>query len=245
MFSRRRVFSAWGVLGCAAVLNCGGGNSPSSPSSTPGTTPQPVCRDYASKYSSVSSDTPSGGSSTLSATCSFSASDSTLTCDVIYRNGGTYPGVRTDRYASVGDFVDEAGFVGRTLVATSTLRVEDSDGEFVDLVTNQYDAQRRLTGYINTVNGRQHGSATYTSWDSRGRPTAGTMSDADTGTGAVQFSYDDGARTVTASAAIPGYAVSTATTYNEFNLPVRVSITTPYYQRTTTTTVEATVRVCK
>ena len=150
MFSRRRVFSAWVVLGCAAVLNCGGGNSPSSPSSTPGTTPQPVCRDYASKYSSVSSDTPSGGSSTLSATCSFSASDSTLTCDVIYRNGGTYPGVRTDRYASVGDFVDEAGFVGRTLVATSTSRVEDSDGEFVDLVTNQYDVQRRLTGYTAT-----------------------------------------------------------------------------------------------
>jgi hypothetical protein len=71
------------------------------------------------------------------------------------------------------------------------------------VLTNEYDAQRRLTKATNNSGGATI-VTTYTAWDMHGRPTAGVMSPG----GALRIRYDDASRTATTERSV-GTDVST------------------------------------
>jgi YD repeat-containing protein len=136
-------------------------------------------------------------------------------------------------YRSTEEFVDEVKSIPpRTLSLRTT-----ATGGLAFTRTNSYDAQRRLTGFVNLGAG-QTTTTTYTSWDNAGRPTAGAQSNA----GTLSITYNDGGRSQTTVIVGLGTEVATFDINGNPAASVRDTGVGPV---TTTTTVGSTASICK
>jgi len=103
--------------------------------------------------------------------------------------------VTVREYASLEDFVEEVGAMGRIRMTRET-----TTADFVNTdATFEYDADRRLTSKATDdldPNGKDT-TTTYTEWDSEGRPTVGALNVDGGGECTdmpVTIDYDEGAR---------------------------------------------------
>ncbi len=208
-----------GVLAlCVATAFCGG-SSPTSPSSasggsgsgsTPtggtgsaggGTTTSTSCRTGIATYRIVT--TGGGFTSTTTGSCTFNSGAVEGTCTNSYTDtlGSAFTSVSTTRHASRGDVVDEVAVIpplNRSLGTTTT--VSGAGLNSTNTATNTYDGQRRLvmTTAVSQTAGLPSvtSTTTYTTWDSAGRPTAGSTV-AGGVTTPVSYAYDNATRTQT------------------------------------------------
>jgi hypothetical protein len=170
---------AWGAataVGCLFTA-CGG-----SPGESTGN-----CRRYATRLDENGSVW----------TCAFEAGRLSLECSI----GSTR---RSWAYASVGEFVQEAGIPNRILARE---RRSQSGGPFLvssasTVTTYRFDPNGRLIERIRTgsnfLGGAVLDTVTYTRWDASGRPVAGEITAAGR-VETVSITYDDVRRSATAS----------------------------------------------
>lgn len=255
LFSRSTVLLlvALSIVGAA----CGGGKSPSSPTSvstgttnpapsptpTPTPTPAPApsgptCRTY---LTAANVTTVSGGT-TMNAllAASFNAGANTSTITTMFANGAPCT-TSVFTYRSTADFVDEVRVVpGVSLQTATTTTNAGACGSGTSTVSYTYDAQRRLTSFTTNALGVS-GTTTYTAWDSSGRPTTGSFP----GT-TIANVYNDAARTLVQTQTTAGGSVSTGTVTFDANGAQLTSVVVSGANTTTTTyTNTATAQVCK
>src|ERR1051326_3730759 len=124
------------VLIVAPLFACGGAPPPPRANSTP----PPKCRSYAAGTTLTTTFNSPGGpsGSTETDSCAFDTAGHALRCTTT-SNNGTCSVVTT--YASVTDFVEEAGALGRyrRLTIDTTCGASESTEIFT------YDGQKRLT----------------------------------------------------------------------------------------------------
>ena len=165
------------LLIVAVILNgsCNKNDNPGSP--TP-----PQCRTFASQFTRqvVKPDftTPQETSR-----CTFDTPTATLTCSGPYTLSASCPGTLTTAHswASVSDFVTETANVGEVLQTEQreSINYDSSCGGIGTLVVRlAYDSSRRPTSR-SAIGPNASLDVVYSSWDSRGRPTAGTVTSSD------------------------------------------------------------------
>jgi YD repeat-containing protein len=154
--------------------------------------------------------------------------------------GGPVCTTTVTTYNSTADFVDELRAIPPVLLRTSDTQTADGSpscgaGGFQN-INYVYDAQGRLTQLNNGPS-----TATYSAWDSVGRPTQGSSI-----AGApITIVYDSGARTQTQTTGTGDGAVVVTTTFDVNGTPTKVVTVTGGITTTVTTQVTSTGRVCK
>jgi YD repeat-containing protein len=229
------------LLSLAAAGACGG--TASSPTQSTGGANSggsgPTCRTYPAS-STVSFQSTDGVTRTSPSTCAWDANLHQLTCTISVSSGGPVCTTTVSGYASTADFIDELRAIPPVLLRTSD--VQTSSGAppcgagAIQNITYVYDAQRRLTQLLNGTF-----TTTFTSWDSVGRPTAGSL----TSGAPVTIAYDAAARTQTQTTGTGGAAVVVTTTFDTTGTPIRVVTQENGVTSTTTTQVTATAQVCR
>lgn len=238
----RTSFMVFAALLAAFCIDSGcAGKSPASPDGTTATnTSSSSCRTYAASATGVS--TAGGYTINTSTTCTFNTATIQLSCT--YRtsdtNGATSASTGIMTYASVGDFVSEVQVVPPLRRSLRVTTSNTPSGPPDVTLINAYDGQNRLTQDVQTSSS---GTVTsrYTSWDSAGRPIAGTIAYPTGETATVVWSHNDGTRATTMTSTISGLQVVTTSTFDANGNPASVS--SSGVVATTTTT--ATDRVCR
>ena len=192
--------SACRVAVAAITVSCAGcGGTESNPI---GPTPSPqTCRTYATAWDS----TPTFGPPETSS-ASF---DPAAHVYAETSPAGSGQVVRRTVYASTADFIDEPGILGRVLYSRreSCAGVRSCAGGLLQVETPTYDNQRKLTGIMTSVAGTPLSVETYSQWDAKNRPTAGTRSQPGLCVLPIVLIYDDAARTVAVTPAGSGVGV--------------------------------------
>jgi hypothetical protein len=229
------------LLSLAAAGACGG--NPSSPTQSSGGANSggsgATCRTYPTA-ATVSFQSTDGVSRTSPSTCAWDSSLHQLTCTIIVSSGGPVCTTTVTAYNSTADFIDEIRVVPPALLRTSDVQTSSGAAPCgagaIQNITYVYDAQRRLTQLLSGTS-----STTFTSWDSSGRPTAGSLT-----TGApVTIAYDNTARTQTQTTGVGGAAIIVTTTFDTTGIPIKVVTQDDTGTATTTTQVTTTGQICK
>ena len=226
------------------ATNCG--SSPSTNPLSPVPSPQ-TCRTYATEWSSTSTF---GAPITHSA--SWSANDRAYT---EFIPAGSSQVAKRTTYASVADFIDEPGVVGRSLWMRRDSCQQENAGctgtlPLSDLAS--YDSNRRQTGVQTQINGTLLLGEIYTAWDGQGRPVAGSRLQPGLCTIPVALTYDDGARTMSESPTGSGAGIlclgvltSSARTFDANGNVISETGSTGGTTTTTTNTITASAQLCK
>jgi YD repeat-containing protein len=220
-----------------AAIALAGGVGPGRPALAQETTAQASapgggCRTYPT---SVVNTTVSPGATV---TLTYSGTHDTATHQTTYsfkysdKSGGSYSYVQVVKYPSTASFVDEVQVIPPRPHATTTTVT----GGVSYVLTNQYDAQGRLTTATNEAAGTTI-TTTYTAWDATGRPTAGKNSV----TGPLTITYDDATRTATTKSA----GGTQAQSYDANGNPSMLVQTYGESVFKTTTSIKSTAQVCK
>lgn len=177
------------VVVAAITLSCAGCGGQASNPIGPAPSPQ-ACRTYATAWDSTSTF---GSPDTSSA--SFDAVSHIYTETSPAGSGQV---VRRTLYASTADFIDEPAILGRVLYSRreSCAGVRSCAGGLLQVETPTYDNQRRLTGMMLSIAGTPLSVETYSQWDAKSRPTAGTRSQPGLCVLPIVLMYDEAARTV-------------------------------------------------
>jgi hypothetical protein len=197
-----------------------------------------VCRTFATNITQVV--TAGSTQTNVTGTCFFNQATNQLSCS--YVSGATPCYTQLQTFSSAADFVDEVSVVPPVKRLNS------------EVITNQgacglptrstlftYDGQRRL---MRTVEQGTGGTNTYTTWDSSGRPTAGTNPGPPAAT--YTYAYSDANRTETLTTVAGALNVTTTTTYSadgivtNINNAIASGATTTYV-----ITPVGTAKVCK
>jgi len=187
-------------FGCAAAIAALLLNA-SCKNDNPGSPSPPQCRTFASEFTRqvVRPDftTPQETSR-----CTFDTNSATLTCSGPYTLSPGCGGTLTTSYvyASVSDFVAESESVGKVLQVEQreTINYPSScAGTGTLFVRLAYDGSRRLLSRSSSSpSSTEFLNATYSSWDDRGRPTAGAVTSSDHPSPCrLTASYDEQRRT--------------------------------------------------
>jgi hypothetical protein len=216
--------------------------SSNNPPTTPPVTTPPVSSATCRTYPTAASVTTVSGGTTTNALLvgSFNTASNTSTITTLFVNGGQCTS-SVFTYRSTADFVDEVRVIpGVSLQTTTTTTNTSACGSGTSNVSYTYDAQRRLTSFTTNALGVSS-TATYTAWDSSGRPTTGSFP----GT-TIANVYNDATRTWVQTQTIASGAASTTTTTFDAN-GAQLSIVNVSGGNTTTTTFTntTTAQVCK
>lgn len=234
------------ILALVPVLGCGGsGNdSPTGPTSS---TPPARCRTYATAFTSIVtlvSDSFSS-TSTESESCQFDTATRILRCTVALSGGGCSTSIRSQTYATVADFVEEAEAVGRTRYSTWE---NISSGNCTASTSSRsftYGPDKRPVRSV-TENAGFRIDTTFTAWDALGRPTE--ASSISTGTSncsrTESITYDDTARTETGRLNGCGSSSVGVAAYDAAGNPVNYVFTGGSTTFSRTSIVTATAAVC-
>lgn len=230
-----------------ALITAAAGCGSSTAMNPLGPAPSPqACRTYATEWTSTSTF---GAPITHSA--SWSSSDRTYTEFV---PAGSSQVARRTTYASVADFIDEPGVVGRSLY----MRRDACQGNVgctgalpaSDIAT--YDSSRRQTGLQTQINGTVLLLEIYTAWDGQGRPVGGSRAQPGLCTIPVVLAYDDGARTMSETPTGAGTGIlclgvltTSARTFDANGNVISETGSAGGTTTTTTSTITATAQVCK
>ena len=166
----------------------------------------PECRTYSAEEVRTLSGRATG---TINQTCRFDTATYERICTIRSRiNTGSFTLTLTDKYASVGEFVDEIRMIPPIArIQRQNRRFASGPGANADL-TYEYDSDRRQTRISTVVNGNRS-VLTYKTWDGLGRPTS-AVSSTRASMVSLTYTYDDVARTMT----ITGPAGVEVDTYN-------------------------------
>jgi len=230
------------LLLCLAAAGACGGN-PSSPTESSGGANSgssgATCRTYPTA-ASVTFQSTGGVSRTSPSTCAWDPGLHQLTCAISVSSGGPVCTTTVTAFNSTADFIDEVRAVPPIFLRTSDVQTSSGAAPCgagaIQNITYVYDAQRRLTQLLNGTS-----TATFTSWDSSGRPTAGSL----TSGAPVTIAYDTTARTQTQTTGIGAAAVVVTTTFDTTGTPIKVVTQDDTGTSTTTTQVTSTATVCK
>jgi hypothetical protein len=229
----------------AAVGACSGNPAGSSSNGTGGSSSSsggvPSCRTYATTYATTSVANGVTLANNVPNTCSFDKATNQVTCTIGFGNGGPICSRTIVTWKSTADFVDEVQYdppreYDQSSTNTQIPSGPCGSGNTISTRTNTYDSQRRLTR-IDTSTG---GGIVYTSWDSKGRPTAGNAS----GT-TLTLVYDDTARTITLTSGTGASAPVTTLTYDPNGILIREIVKDGAFTTTTDHAIQSTAQVCK
>lgn len=236
-----RIAAAFPVLLSTLLVGCGGG-TPANPSpNLPLDSTSPVCRTYTT-VGARSFAMSAGLTGVIAEACSYSTNTNEHRCTLNYTdsNGLSYTTVVTHRYASVADFVDEVRVIPpiARLTAGTVTYSPSGAGMQNRTETYSYDTQRRLTQIVFRFDGGAVQTATYSTWDASGRPTAASIA----GTN-LTYAYNDAQRTMTITTPATG-AVQTHT-YDGNGNQVQQVVSAGSSTETWTWTIAATERICQ
>lgn len=189
----------------------------------------PACRTY----SSDETRTGAGGSQT----CHYDTSTNAFTCTLTYP---TFKVVIVNRYQSVADFVDEVSVIppiARYVSGTTTYQ-PSGPGMKNGKWTYSYDSQRRQTRTVTAFADGTSTTATYSAWDTAGRPTLSTVTQTGAPAFTIAYAYDDATRLMTITPARGGVQTHT------FDANGNIVLATAPGSRTTTR-ITATEKVCR
>jgi hypothetical protein len=152
-----------------------------------------TCRNFsADEVRSVSG----GTSGSISQNCRWDMATTSRICNMRTRLANTVFDVTyTDKYGSVADFVDEVRVIPPISRIQSQSRRYISGSATNGEMKYEYDAMRRQTKLTANMGGSLV-LTTYSAWDLKGRPTVANVS-SQPSTITLQYSYDDGLRTMT------------------------------------------------
>jgi len=151
--------------------------------------PAPACRTYSAEEVRTLSGAASGN---INQSCHFDAATLERVCTMQSRTSASSFTLKlTDKYESIADFVDEIRVIPPiSRIRTQARRFPSGPAPNAD-VTYSYDTQGRQTRLTTAMAGRQQ-VVTYSAWDAAGRPTGALSNNV-----ALQYKYDDTARTMT------------------------------------------------
>lgn len=229
------------LLSLAAAAACGG--NPSGPTQSTGGANSggsgATCRTYPTA-ATVTVQTSAGTTSTSPSACAWDGNLHQLTCTISVGSGGPVCSTLVTSYASTADFIDEIRAIPPVLLRTSDVQTSSGTSACgagaIQNITYVYDGQRRLTQILNGSS-----TTTFTSWDSTGRPTSGSL----TSGAPVTIAYDTTARTRTQTTGSGAAAVTVTTTFDTTGTPVKLVTQDSATTTTTTTQVASTSRICK
>jgi YD repeat-containing protein len=233
--------AVWAIalgLTCAA---CSSSTSPSGGGS--GSSTASACRTY-STSDRMTFTSSTGTSGTVTKTCDFNRTSIEFACTVNYSDnrGLAYTTLTTFKFASIADFVGDAprivllastDFHPMSVIATVTTPGLQS----TSTLTYTYDSQKHLMriATVNNLGGAQN--QTVTQWDSFGRPTTTTID-----SGALNYAYNDTARTATITNAAGGVITQT---FDANGIQIAQTSVTPTATETQSWTINSTAQVCK
>lgn len=168
------------------------------------------CRTFATNL--TTRGTGPGASAEITSRCSYNKATNQATCTNTYRDArGESTTVAITSYRALDDLLAETQVIPplrRSLRTDSTTR--DKAGSKASSLVNSYDATGRLIREVGSsdpileqpVSSTKY-TTTYTSWDNKGRPTAGTTAHPG-GRTTTAIAYNDAARTQTTSSVTGG-----------------------------------------
>ena len=152
----------------------------------------------------------------------------------------TTPSTSVFTYDSYTDFVDEGDHVGYTLAKTKV-----TTGGSTENFIYTYDDQKRLAKEVDSASGTTY---TYTAWDSKDRPTAGTYNKTTCVDSPLTYTHDDASLTSVRNVDATNCGtqiVKREITYDSDKVQTKTVQTTNQQIQTTTITVSATKEFCK
>jgi len=247
----RGVLLPFAVLLAMAFGACGHGPNAPDASMSPSSGQRQTCRVYAAALTLA--NTSGTFSSTVTLAGAYSTSTNQLTYAGSYSDslGCAIPWDLVTNYSSVADFVDETRVVPPLTRSTgSTATTTDARCDRITVTaSHSYDSQGRLIRIVTVSSPGGTETRNYTTWDSVGRPTGGTISSAGN-TRTHSLSYDDAARTVTITGGINTGGIGPQSveteTYDSSGILLR-KVTTVLGSTviTSTVTTTSTNRVCR
>jgi len=230
----RKFIASASIASVLIVAGCSdAGNGPTSPTG-PGAS---SCRTYATSF--VQAGTVAGTAINDTLSCSFNEASNQLTC-TLSRPGAPGCGTSIAAYPSKAAFVDEVRVVPPlTLMTSYSVSLQSSCGGGGGTITYSYDGQQRVAGFVDDFV-----TATYTSWDSAGRPTAGTLTGAGVTT-TQSNAYNDSTRTTVTTSTTAGSTSTQTYEYDSRGIAVRTALTAAGVSGSSTVTTNATGQVCK
>ncbi len=232
------------VLLSLAFAGCG--SSPTAPEGTQsggaaatGTGGSGACRNGIGTYR-ITAQGPAFTSTTLG-TCTFNRASVEGTCTNQYSDslGNTMTSVSTTRNTSIAQVIDEVSvnpplFLG---VSTTTVVSYPNQPSTTGTATRTFNGRRVLTERGVSSPSGDTLVTTYTAWDSSDRPTAGTRVSSGGTSVAVNYTYDDAARSMSTRT---GGTVCTQT-FDQNGNPALADCGGV----TQTTTVLSTIQICR
>jgi hypothetical protein len=212
-----------------------------------------TCRTFATALTIRS--TGSGTSLEIATTCTYDRTTNKATCTSKSRDGrGESTMVAVTSFQTLDDMLAETQVIPplRRYVRTDTTS-RDRSGSRTSSLVNTYDAKGRLIGEAGSSNptlGQPASTGTftttYTSWDSKGRPTAGTTAHPG-GRTTTAIAYNDAARTQTTTSITGGAARTVCQmTFDQSGNAIATSCVVDGVARTQSkTTVAKTETICR
>ena len=148
--------------------------------------------------------------------CSFDRAAKTTTCTNRFKDSRGIPttSVAITTFASLDDTIDEIKAIPplrRSIRTDVTTKTNSSSTK--SSIANTYDAQKGLLREVGTGPTGVQYTTTYTSWDSKGRPTSGTTVHTG-GKNNIALTYNDAARTQTMTGVSQGPSVNCSATFD-------------------------------
>ena len=214
--------------------------------------PAGACRTFATALTIRS--TGSGVSLEITTTCAYDKTTNKSTCTSKSRDSrGESTTVAVTSFSSVDDVIAETQVIPplrRSLRTETTIR--EKGGSRASSLVNSYDGKGRLVREVGSADAilkrpvsTTKYTTTYTSWDSKGRPTAGTTAHPG-GRTTTAIAYNDAARTQTTTSVTGGQRTVCQMTFDASGNAIATSCTVGGIAQTQSkTTINKTDTICR